>query len=413
MLNVIELFSGIGSQAKALSRIGIEYNVLATCDWDINAIIAYDIIHNGTPNIEDYDNLTDEELDDFIIGYSLSADGKSPLSDSAKRALPKLVKIYLLAAIERSNNLVDITNVGFFDLPTSFNVLTYSFPCQDLSHAGFWQGNTGGIDRNANNRSSLLWQVERILKEKFAAGEHPRMPRFLLMENVSAIRSSRNNKNFEEWKQILKRMNYENKVMDLNALNFGVPQNRKRTFMISVYCGANERIRRYVNRIFDEFDEFDFHSRYEQNRFTMKNVIKNDYENEEYFNEALNSNPRATVSRIRIRDNTPFIDEETDFVPTVTTKQDRYPNSGLIEFEPVEEDRADFRYLTPRECFLLMGFDEEDYESLIDNNFVVRRNANFFTRDKLNRMAGNSICVNVLESVFRLIDEMNNVIANL
>ena len=54
-----------------------------------------------------------------------------------------------------------------------------------------------------------------------------------------------------------------------------------------------------------------------------------------------------------------------------------------------------------------MGFDEDDFQALVDNNFYSRRNTLFFSRDKLNKMAGNSICVNVLESMFEYIDMLN------
>lgn len=72
------------------------------------------------------------------------------------------------------------------------NILTYSFPCQDLSVAGFWHGNKGGINREANNRSSMLWQIERILKErKEAKGVNAKI---LLMENVRNIMSNEHKK---------------------------------------------------------------------------------------------------------------------------------------------------------------------------------------------------------------------------
>ena len=45
MFKVIETFSGIGAQAKALERIGVEHEIVNTCDWDIGAIIAYCMIH--------------------------------------------------------------------------------------------------------------------------------------------------------------------------------------------------------------------------------------------------------------------------------------------------------------------------------------------------------------------------------
>jgi DNA (cytosine-5)-methyltransferase 1 len=59
-----------------------------------------------------------------------------------------------------------------------------------------------------------------------------------------------------------------------------------------------------------------------------------------------------------------------------------------------------------------MGFDEKDYQSLMDNNFYPNKRSAFFTRDKLNRMAGNSICVNVLESIFEFANDILVAIEN-
>ena len=56
-----------------------------------------------------------------------------------------------------------------------------------------------------------------------------------------------------------------------------------------------------------------------------------------------------------------------------------------------------------------MGFDEEDYNNVVNNNFEYRKR-NFFNIEKLNRMAGNSIVVNVLEEIFKQVDYINNII---
>ena len=93
---------------------------------------------------------------------------------------------------------------------------------------------------------------------------------------------------------------------------------------------------------------------------------------------------------------------------TITTKQDRHPNSGNLAV-PFQNGKAPFRYLTPRECFLLMGFKEEEYDRILDNNFKIKKNSMLFTRDNLIKMAGNSIAVNVLSAIFHQIvhlDEM-------
>ena len=98
-----------------------------------------------------------------------------------------------------------------------------------------------------------------------------------------------------------------------------------------------------------------------------------------------------------------------DIVQTITTKQDRHPNSGNLFFNP-KNDSSRYRFLTPRECFMLMGFDEKDYEQLINNNFESRKNALFFSRDRLYKLAGNSIVVNMLEAIFNQIIDIKRLL---
>ena len=74
--NVVELFSGIRSQAKALQNIGMDINVVGTCEWDYHAFVAYDAIHCSTEiNSEVYD-MTKDEILEKMKNYVISSDGK-------------------------------------------------------------------------------------------------------------------------------------------------------------------------------------------------------------------------------------------------------------------------------------------------------------------------------------------------
>ena len=300
-MRVVELFSGIGAQAKALENLDIAHEFLCTCDWDINAIIAYDIIHNGVQELERYTQMDIDDLNERVLSLSLSNDGKKPLSTKAKLHLNRNVKERLVAAIDRTNNLVDITKVHEQNLPDEIDLMTYSFPCQDLSLAGNWHRNQGGIDRDANNRSSLLWEVERILMERELSGLP--MPKMLLMENVTAILSEKHSDNFQEWKNNLRRMGYKNQVLTLDARDFGVPQMRKRTYMLSVYVGNNNRKQIEVENMFANVNEQNIHEVYHRDIFTLHDVLKTNYTNPQYFAEALESNPNDTISRREIYQN--------------------------------------------------------------------------------------------------------------
>lgn len=413
MLKVVETFSGIGSQAKALKNIGIEYEIICTADWDINAIIAYDLIHHGKQDLSVYKNMTKQDLLKILSKYTLSLDGKKPAIEKNMQDLNEEVLKRVLYAIKRSNNLVSITDIKARDLPNKIDLLTYSFPCQDLSVAGNWHGNKSGIDRNAHNRSGMLWEVERILKERIS--EKMQLPRFLLMENVSNILSDRHKYNFKEWTDYLEEIGYCNQIYTLDASKFGIPQKRIRTYMLSVLVKNDEKKKRKVENFFKEhnLENEKYVKSLNIKERKLKEFLRLDYSNEQYRIEADLCQPNDTPSRKDIYEhNTKIYHDKkviAQTVPTVTTKQDRHPNSGVIDYCNEKEGKSKFRYLTPRECFLLMGFDEEDYNNIVNNNFEYRKR-NFFNIEKLNRMAGNSIVVNVLEEIFKQVDYINNII---
>ena len=102
-LRIVELFAGIGAQAMALEQLGIPYES-TVCEIDRNAYASYCAIHGDTPN------------------------------------------------------LGDITKVEH--LPDC-DLMTYSFPCQDLSVAG----KRRGMSEGSGTRSSLLWEVSRLLMD--------------------------------------------------------------------------------------------------------------------------------------------------------------------------------------------------------------------------------------------------------
>lgn len=406
MLKVIEAFSGIGSQAKALNKLGLTYEVVSTIEWDINAIVAYDLIHNGAQDISSLENFNRKEIIEFLSQYMLSSNGKDPLTIKSFDRFNDETLGRIMLAIKRTRNLGSITQIKGLDIPNDIDLLTYSFPCQDLSTAGYWYGKNSGISRDVKNRSGMLWEIERILFEM--KNEKRKLPKFLLMENVVNILNKTHIENFNEWMNQLKDLGYENKVYKLNSSNFGIPQNRTRVFMISVYVGDNNEKRKFVKNYLNENDLEKIKIR----PLELSQFIKTDYSNKDYLREAIWTQPKDTPSRTRIYNDSKLLHdgEKTleKIVSTITTKQDRFPNAGVINFTS-NKTNARYRYLSPRECFLLMGFEESDFQILVDNNFHTSKSCNdkmFFNSNKFLRMAGNSIVVNVLESIFLLINEL-------
>lgn len=408
MLRVIETFSGIGSQAKALKNAGIAHKIINIVEWDVYAICAYDLIHNGPRDITQFEHLSKGELIELLAPLGLSTDGKVPADKNSLKVFSVDALRHIYCAIRRTHNLVDITKVDGCRLPKRIDLLTYSFPCQDLSICGSWHGNMSGINRDAHNRSGMLWEIERILKERDAAGL--RLPKFLLMENVSNILSATHRDNFQEWKDYLSKLGYENRVYTLNAMNFGIPQHRVRTYMLSVFC-KHKKKRKKVRAYFEKNN---LEHRVIRPILPLHDFLRVDYSHPIYKAEADMSNPNDTPSRTKIYEDNEVVynlnGKYATAVNTLTTKQDRNPCSGVIDYPIAAPGKAVYRNLTPRECFLLMGFSENDFDSVVNNDFAVNVRRNFFASEKLIKMAGNSIVVAVLEEIFKQADEIDKTI---
>lgn len=183
-IRLIELFGGIGCQAMALERLGANFEHYRLVEFDKYPVASYNAIH-GT------------------------------------NFLPQ-----------------DIRQVGGIDLEIVdadkyCYMMTYSFPCQDLSVAGKGAGMTKG----SGTRSGLLWEVERILEECLVLSlkdDKYSMPDLLIMENVPQVHGTKNLEDWESWLKCLEGLGYRNFWKDLNSKNYGVAQNRNRCFMISI-----------------------------------------------------------------------------------------------------------------------------------------------------------------------------------
>ena len=228
-IRLIELFAGIGSQAMALRNIGADFEKYLICEWWVQAVASYKAIHFADDDTDYSEGIIKTELIDILFEYGISNDGKEPMAKEQIQKKPEKWLRDTYNNIRATHNIVNIMAAAGKDLKVVDTdrytyILTYSFPCQDLSVAG----KMTGMDKGSGTRSGMLWEVERLL------GEMEELPQILLMENVPQVMQARNMHNFKAWQQFLEGKGYKNYAQFLNAKDYGVAQNRQRAFMVSV-----------------------------------------------------------------------------------------------------------------------------------------------------------------------------------
>lgn len=197
-IRLIELFGGVGSQAMAVRDLGVPFEHYRLVEYDKYPVASYNAIH-GT---------------DF-----------KPMD---------ITKIH-------GNDL------GIVDTDKYCYLMTYSFPCQDLSIAGKQRGMTKG----SGTRSGLLWEVERLLDECAL------LPQVLLMENVTQVHSDQNLNDWKDWLRYLENKGYTSFYQDLNAKDYGVAQSRNRCFCVSILGEWNYKFPKTIplNKVMKDYLE--------------------------------------------------------------------------------------------------------------------------------------------------------------
>lgn len=229
-IRLIECFAGYGSQHLALKYLGVDVESYRICEWAVKSIQAYKDLHFPNDNTDYSADLTTDEVIDYLANKGISANYNSPMSrDQVKRmGEAKCRQVY--NNIKATHNLVNIMQAKASDLNIVERdkycyIMTYSFPCQDLSKAGLGKG----MAKDSGTRSGLLWEVERLLDEC-----NGNLPQVLLMENVPDVIGTKNIKHFAKWLEKLESIGYKCYWKVLNGKDYGIPQNRERCFMVSI-----------------------------------------------------------------------------------------------------------------------------------------------------------------------------------
>lgn len=330
-IKLLSLFSGIGAFEKALKNLNIEYELVGYSEIDKYASKSYSLIHKES----------------------------------------------------EEKNLGDITRIKVDDLPKNIDLITYGFPCQDISIAGNTQGffNSNG----EKTRSGLFFNALNIIQAV--------QPKIAIAENVKNLTGKRFKNEFETVLNSLQFAGYNNYYKVLNAKDYGIPQNRERVFIVSIRKDLDNGIFEFPQPIeltkkLEDILENNVEQIYYFGHDKKTKIKNTNYKKDNYI-DITNKIINNEINEFKIMDYR--YDEglrirKDNICPTLTTK-----SSSSMASTPIVYKNQKLRSLTPKECFRLMGFDDNDIDILIENKI---------SNNQLYKMAGNSICVPVLENIF-------------
>lgn len=356
-MKVLSLFSGIGAFEKALENLNIDFDLVNYCEIDKYASKSYSLIHN----------------------------------------------------VDESKNLWDVEKVDTSKLPNDIDLITYGFPCQNISLAGKQNG-FFDVENGGKTPSGLFFDALKIIKYT--------KPKIAIAENVKSLTSKKFKNEFDIVLSSLEQVGYNNYWKVLNAKDYGIPQNRERVFIVS--------IRKDIDN-----GSFKFPKPFELN-LRLKDIMLEDVDDKFYIKNAIlnvtNSENQlgylSGSSYDKSYDMLKRVYKQDGISPTLTTCQggntevkvgiirvgktksggqkseiisDKGISSCLAasDYKQPKQIKTDsvVRKLTPNEYFRLMGFDDEVFKKAHSVN----------SNSQLYKQAGNSIVVNVLMELFKKI----------
>lgn len=282
----------------------------------------------------------------------------------------KIAKSYsLIHNVDEKLNLGDINKVDETKLE-DFDLMTYGFPCQSFSI----QGKRLGFEDM--EKGNLFFESMRIAKYK--------KPKYMIAENVKGLLSHDKGNTFKTILNTLESLGYNNYYKVLNSIDFDTPQSRERIFIVSIRKDIDTHdftmlegklTRKTVSDILES----------KSSRKKVKKSLEK-YMSKEYFVQEYksSSNIRKVFDGCAegyfsggFSCNRIYSVEGAS--PTLTTKND-------VVYHEIGG------YLTQRERFKLQGFNPNYVDLLLENGI---------NKGLLDKMSGNSITVNVLESIFK------------
>ena len=378
-LKLATLFSGIGAVEQALIRMHKSYDIVFACD-------------NGEIEID----LDEEQIKNRVFSMTSKSDKKKLIDNlySSKSRKQNYVKQSYLANydINEDDFHLDIRFLDGRDYEGQVDLLVGGSPCQSFSTVGF----QGGLD---DTRGTLFYEYARIIQEV--------KPKVFIFENVRGLTTHDSGKTWAKIKDVfMNTLHYHiTEPQVLNAADYGIPQTRRRLFVIGIRNDIDvgefkypeplglENLKYCMQDFLQEncaYDPTNYNFYYDINGDLIVNKIKGTVDPKYILTPKVRDYVLAGGTKnFKTSTNT-----DLPIARTLLKTMTQHHRAGVDNYITIGYDEngvKKLRSLTERECLRLMGFPDSF-------NIVV-------TKFQMLRQAGNSIVVDVMMAILNSIFE--------
>lgn len=359
MLKLATVFSGIGAIEQALKRMNMEYEIEFACDnGDIDIDIDYKTELNKIKQMSSV-----EEKRAYANNIYKQKSRKTNFVEISYKANYK---------INNNNFFYDVKLLDGTDFKNKIDLFVGGSPCQSFSVIG----SRGGFE---DARGTLFYEYARLVREI--------EPKVFIYENVYGVLTHDKGNTWKVMQNIFNKLGYYYKWQILNAKDYGIPQGRRRLYVVG-----------FKNK--SDYDKFEFPKPIKL-KYTMQDfLIDNTKEG-----NLVNKNSKLIITRKKGEkvDEKYFLsDKLKQYVLSPGTKNFMHPeaeinlpiarallstqgNTHRASVNNYVTTDGKIRALTERETHRLMGF-PDDYKIVV-------------SKAQAYKQSGNSIVVDVLIAI--------------
>ncbi len=363
-IKLATVFSGIGAIEFALRRLKVEYEVVFACDngerdVDIDREREFEIVKTLEGPLE-----KKKYVDDLYLNRTRRP---NYMQISYEHNYKK--------ELENGYFFQDICLLDGTDFYNQVDLFVGGSPCQSFSSVGF----QGGLD---DPRGNLFFEYARLVREI--------QPKVFIYENVRNLKKHNKGETWKIVEETFKNLGYNISSEIINAVDYGIPQNRRRLFVVGVKEGLEFDFKNLEKKELQYTLQDFLINTSKEGHFTfdsLGDIVVDHFGGEVSTKYELTPGVLNYVLQGGTKDFYQKPEMDLPIARTLLKTMGNHHRAGIDNYITVDRLAGRYRQLTEREAHRLMGF-TDDYEIVVSKNMAYQQ-------------AGNSIVVDVLMEIIK------------